>query len=291
MAIDYEYLMGLPPLVVEQHFTARDTILYALGVGAGIAATTTRPECLQFVYEKHLAALPTLPTVLAYPGFWAKDPKYGITWQKLLHRDQWIEIHAEIPIEGSVRGEMKIDGIYDRGADKGALVSFSRRIFNADSGAPIATVGQVNVLRADGGFGGAADQTPPRREVPGRLPDRLVRLATHADQALLYRLCGDLNPLHADPAIAAAAGFERPILHGLASFGVVGLAVVCEVCGFSAAKLRRLEARFSSPVYPGETLEVAIWHEGPGKAAVEASVVERAVKVIGNGRIDYIPIG
>ena len=113
MAIDYKYLMGLPPLVIHHQYSARDTILYALGVGAGLAAVGAEPRCLDFVYEKRLAALPTMATVLAYPGFWAREPRYGITWQKLLHRDQNIEIHGEIPVAASVRGEMTIDAIYD----------------------------------------------------------------------------------------------------------------------------------------------------------------------------------
>jgi acyl dehydratase len=288
MAIDYKYLMGLPPLVVRQHYTTRDTILYALGVGAGITAASD-PLCLPFVYEKRLAALPTMATILAYPGFWSQDPKYGITWQQLLHRDQTIEIHATLPTEAHVRGEMTIDEIYDRGATKGALLCFSRRIFDETSGALLATVRQVNVLRADGGFGGPADRTAAGEAAPARPPDARVRQQTGVDQALIYRLSGDMNPLHADPAVAAASGFDRPILHGLASFGAVGLVIVCQFCGHDAHKVARMDTRFTSPVYPGETFEVSIWELGSGKAAFEAQVVERGVTVIRHGYVECRP--
>jgi len=145
MAINYHYLMNLPPLVVHQRYTARDTILYALGVGAGLAAAND-PHYLRLVYEKDLAALPTMATVLAYPGFWAKDPKYGITWRKLLHRDQSIEIHGAIPVEGEVRGEMTIDEVYDRGAEKGAFAVLLAADLHSANGDLVATVRQVNVF-------------------------------------------------------------------------------------------------------------------------------------------------
>lgn len=288
MAIDYNYLMGLPPLATAQRLTSRDTMLYALGVGAGIAAAAD-PGCLSFVYEKRLRALPTMATMLAYPGFWAQDPKYGISWRKLLHRDQSVEIHAEIPTEGAIRGEMRIDALYDRGAAKGALICFSRRLFDAETNVLLATVRQVNVLRADGGFGGPPDAMPPGQEAPAREPDLRATQATRPEQALIYRLCGDMNPLHADPEIATAAGFERPILHGLASFGVVGLAVVRGLCAGEPHRLRRLDVRFSSPVYPGETFEILVWHLAAGKAALEARVVERDATVIRNGYLEYLP--
>jgi hypothetical protein len=145
----------------------RDTILYALGVGAGIAATRSA-ELLRYVYEAHLEPLTSMATVMAYPGFWARDPKFGITWQKLLHRDQSVEIHAPLPTEGELCGEVRIDEIYDRGAEKGALLCFSRSIIDDVTGTLLATVRQVNLLRADGGFGGPPDRLPSPRRPPER---------------------------------------------------------------------------------------------------------------------------
>jgi acyl dehydratase len=286
MAIDYQFLKNMPPLVTEQQYSAKDTILYALGVGAGLASAVDA-ACLPFVFEKSLMPLSTMATVLAYPGFWAQDPKYGITWRKLLHRDQSVEIFEPLAPTGHVRGEVTVDEIYDRGAEKGALLSFSRKIFDRAGGRHIATVRQVNMLRADGGFGGPPDTLPAGHPAPDRAPDHVVRLATGADQALIYRLSGDMNPLHIDPATARSAGFERPILHGLSSFGVLGLGATIGLCGHDARRIRRLDARFSSPVYPGETFEVLLWREGPGRAALEARVIERNLTVIRNGYLEF----
>ncbi|MGE0502036.1 MAG: MaoC/PaaZ C-terminal domain-containing protein [Rhizobiaceae bacterium] len=284
MPLDYDFLTGLVPLEVEHDFTVNDTILYALGIGAGLAATTD--DDLRFVYESGLQALPTMAAVLAYPGFWARDPKYGITWQKLLHVEQSIEIHQPLPVEGRVRGEMTIDEIYDRGAEKGALMHFSRRIFDA-AGILLATVRQVNLLRADGGFGGRAGAPPTPHAVPDRTPDATLALPTSLDQALIYRLSGDTNPLHADPAVAKAAGFDRPILHGLCSFGIAGRAALKVLCDNDPARLRRLDVRFSSPVFPGETIETRIWRTGEETAAIEAFALERGVAVMRNGLVEH----
>ena len=286
MALDYDFLMRLPAIETEQRYTARDTMLYALGLGTGLTAVNN-PADLHFVYEVGLVALPTMAVVLAYPGFWSRDPKYGITWQKLLHAQQSIELHAPIPVEGHVVGRMTIDEIYDRGADKGALMHFSRRIHDAGSGTLLATVRQANLLRADGGFGGNTNPPPQPHTVPERTPDAVVRLPTCPDQALIYRLSGDTNPLHADPRVAEAAGFERPILHGLANYGIVGRALLAALCDNEPKRLRRLDIRFSSPVYPGETIECRIWNDAPGRGSVEASVVERGVVVMKNGYVEF----
>lgn len=276
----------MAPLVVTQRYSNKDTILYALGVGAGLAAAK-EPKALRFVFERALVPLTTMATILAYPGFWSQDPKYGITWRKLLHRDQSVEIHAPLPTEGELRGEVCVDEIYDRGTEKGALMCFSRRIFDVASGTHLATVRQVNLLRADGGFGGPPDTLPSGHKPPGRNPDIVLALSTNVDQAMLYRLLGDLNPLHIDPEVAKGAGFERPILHGLSSFGVAGLAATIGLCAYDARRVRRLDTSFSNPVYPGETLEVSLWIEAPGIAALEARVVERNVNVMRNGYVEY----
>ncbi len=286
MALDYAFLTGLPPLEIDHAFTTKDTILYALGVGAGTAAAGGDDD-LSFVYEPGLKALPTMAVVLAYPGFWARDPRYGITWQKLLHVEQSIELHAPLPVEGRVLGRMTIDEIYDRGRDKGALLHVSRRVFDKANGTLLATVRQVNLLRADGGFGGKAAAPTAPQPAPDREPDMVVSLPTSTDQALIYRLSGDTNPLHADPAVARAAGFERPILHGLCSFGIAGRAVLGALCGNEPARLRRLDVRFTSPVYPGETIETRIWRTGDGTAAIESHAIERGVAVMRSGHVKY----
>lgn len=287
MPLDYHRLMGMPPVETEHRYTARDTMLYALGVGVGLSAVENRSD-LRFVYEEGLVALPTMAVVLAYPGFWSRDPKYSITWQKLLHADQSVELHAPLPVEGHVRGETTIDEIYDRGAEKGAMMHFSRRIYNVATGTLLATVRQTNLLRADGGFGGKTPPSPRPHATPERAPDIELSLPTSPDQALIYRLSGDYNPLHADPVVAAASGFERPILHGLASYGVVGRAILAALCGNEPERLKRFDVRFSSPVYPGETLQVRMWRDGPGRAFVEADAAERGVTVMRNGHVELV---
>ncbi len=280
MALDYDRLMAMPPIVTEQVLTERDTILYALGVGS---------DELSHVYEQGLQALPTMAVVLAHPGFFAMDPRYGLTWQKLLHGEQSVELHRPLPVKGRLIGETVFDEIFDKGADKGAVMLSSRVIRDADSGEAIATTRSTTVLRGDGGFGQRAAGAPPapHRLPEDRAPDMVMTLPTRADQALLYRLSGDYNPLHVDPAIAVAAGFPRPILHGLCTYGVVGRALLAGPCEGDASRFRRMDVRFSSAVFPGETIRVEIWNEADGKAGFRAFAVERDAIVINNGYLEY----
>ena len=285
MPLDYDYLMGMPPLETFQKFAVRDTILYALGVGAASEAPSDPAE-LQFVYEENLKALPTMAVVLAYPGFWAKDPKYKLTWQKLLHGEQSLEIHQPLPVAGEFRGLTTIDAIYDKGAEKGAILHSSRKILDA-TGAPLATVRQAVFLRGDGGFGGSSQGAPKPHPIPTRPPDTSVELRTRADQALLYRLSGDLNPLHVDPKVAVSAGFAATILHGLASYGIVGRGLLRVLCDNDPHRVRRLDVRFTNPVYPGDTLLVEIWREDTGRAAFRARVLARDCVALQNGLIEF----
>nr|WP_245405665.1 MaoC family dehydratase [Sphingobium sp. Sx8-8] len=168
------------------------------------------------------------------------------------------------------------------------MVIQTREISHED-GTHIATVRNTNYLRGDGGHGGSEGQQPAPYPVPDRAPDAVLAIPTRDDQALLYRLAsGDMNPLHADPAVATGAGFERPILHGLATYGVAGRALLALLTGNDPARIRRIDARFSAPVYPGETIETALWREGPGKAAFRCRVVERDKVVLNNGYVEYL---
>lgn len=274
MALDPDRLLKLPPLETRHSFTTRDTILYALGVGA---------DDLRFVYEKDLQALPTMAVVLAYPGFFWQDPAYGIDWKKILHGETSVELFATLPTQGDLHGRTTIDAIYDKGADKGAIVLSSRRIEDS-SGTHLATVRNTLFLRGDGGFGGQSEGAPRPHPLPtDRVPDHVVTLTTTQNQALIYRLSGDYNPLHADPAVAQAAGFPRPILHGLCTYGVAGRAILAALCGNDPARLKRMDVRFSSPVFPGETIKVEIWREDGDRAAFRATAEERGVVVLNNG--------
>lgn len=277
MALDPQWLLSLPPIETRQVFAARDTMLYAIGVGA---------QDLCFTYEHGLKALPTMAMVLGYPGFFWRDPAYGVDWKRLLHGETSLELAGPLPVEGEVLGRTTIDEVLDKGADKGAVVLSSRTIEDG-AGNLLATIRNTLFLRGDGGFGGRAGPAPPPHTLPERAPDEVVSLPTLASQALIYRLSGDYNPLHVDPAVARAAGFERPILHGLCSYGIAGRAVLGALCGNDPARLRRLDVRFSSPVYPGETVRTEIWNEGSGRAGFRATVEERGLIVLNNGYVEF----
>lgn len=235
-------------------YAARDTMLYALSVGAGADPLNARD--LKLVYEKDLCALPSMATVLAYPGVWINEPQFRVDCVKLLHGEQDLTVHKTLPPQAEVLGESRVTAVVDKGPDRGALVYFSREIRTAGSRELYCTVSSTLFLRADGGcgnYGVPPAPLPSEAEAGEKFHDQL---RTTANMALLYRLNGDLNPLHADPVIAGQAGFERPILHGLCSYGVAGYMLVRSVCDHDPARLRSLGVRFSSPVYPGETLSI-----------------------------------
>ncbi len=284
MPIDAAKLKAWPFEPITHTYTQRDTMLYALGVGIGHDPLDT--DALRHVYEPQLRALPTLAVVLGSPGFWAKDPATGIDWVRVLHGEQSLELLAPLPAAGTVIGTTRVTALVDKGAGKGALMYSERDISDAASGQRLAVSRSVSFLRGDGGFserGQPSDPAPPaRRPTPDAAPDQVCELTTRPESALIYRLSGDYNPVHADPAVAKAAGFERPILHGLCSFGVTGHALLRTLCGWDASRLKEIGARFSSPVYPGETLRVEMWQRGE-VVQFRTRVVERDVVVLSHG--------
>jgi acyl dehydratase len=245
----------LKPL--EHAYTTKDSILYALGLGYG--EQPDDPHQLQFVYEKGLKAVPSACVVLAHPGFWVNQPSLGIDWIKILHGEQSFEIFKPLPPEGAVRGEYEITSIEDRGPDKGAMMHVTKRLFASASSELVALVGSVYMLRGDGGQGGFGNPPPPPEPINDATPDLVYELTTLPQSALIYRLSGDLNPIHADPAAAAKAGFPRPILHGLCSMGLATRALIAAVAGHDPTRLKSVSVRFSRPVFPGETLHVEIF--------------------------------
>lgn len=280
MTINYDKLMSWPFHDVRQRYTRRDTMLYALGVGLG--ADPTNESELRFVYEKNLLALPTMPVVLGHPGMWLSDPETGVDPVRLVHGEQSLLIHRPPAPEGEVIGRTRVTGIIDKGPGKGALIYTERKISDAASGEPVATLDSTTFCRADGGFGGPSGPVKPIHELPTRTPDHVHDHRTLPGAALIYRLSGDYNPLHAEPAVARKAGFDRPILHGLATYGISGWALTQVFCGGDPSRLSSMEARFSSPVYPGETIRTEIWLEGTS-ASFRARVVERDIVVLNNG--------
>jgi len=281
--IDYRELVGRTVDERTTTYRAEDTILYALATGFGYDPLDTRQ--LRYVYEENLVALPCMSLVLGYPGFWLRNPAYGVDWPKVLHAEEHFEIHQPLPVAGTITGKTTVTAIVDRGADKGAFIHSTKEVRNKADGALLASVNSTTVARGDGGLDGPTGPRPVQVELPRREPDVVCELPTLPQQALLYRLCGDFNPLHADPAVARKGGFDRPILHGRCTMGVAHHALIRECCDYDASRLRSMRVRFTAPFFPGETLRTRIWREGQ-QVFFDAASVERGVTVLGNGLAD-----
>ncbi len=286
MAIVYDKLMALEVLPVEQTYGPKDCMLYALGIGLG--HDPLNEDELPFVYEKNLKVLPTMGSVLGHPGFWLCERDTGIDWVRIVNGEQGIVLHRPLAGQGVVIGRLRIVEVIDKGAGKGALVLSERKLTDKATGEPIATVTHTMFCRGDGGFGGPPREAPAPHALPGRVPDAVCDLATRPEAALIYRLCGDLNPIHAEPAVAKQAGYPRPIMHGLGSFGTAAHAVLKTFCAYDPNKLVAFAARFSAPVFPGETLRTEMWRDGD-VVGFRSRVVERDVIVVTNGRAAVRP--
>ena len=283
MAIVYDKLKNRKFDDIRHDFAAKDTILYALGLGLG--QDPMDEAQLRFVYEDGLQALPTMAVVLAYPGFWIRSADTGVDWVKVLHGEQAIRIHKPLPTHGRLVGKMKIDEIVDKGAGKGALIYSSRDVYDVETDELVCTLEQTTFARGDGGFGGPSGPTREPHPLPERAPDLVCDLPTRPEAALIYRLSGDLNPLHADPKVAQKAGYKQPILHGLCTLGVAGHALLKTVCGYDPIRFKAMQLRFSSPVYPGETIRTEMWRDA-GVVSFRSKVVERDLVVLNNGRAE-----
>ena len=278
MTIDAAALLAFEIPAVRQRVAPRDVALYALSIGFGADPMDERQ--LAFVdTHRGLRVAPSMAVVLGYPGFWLRDPRTGVDAVRLVHGEQWIEWHRPLPVDGEVVGRTRVTGLIDKGAGRGALLFSEKRLTDAATGALLAVAGATTFLRGDGGFGGPAGAAPAPHPMPSGAADTVVELPTRPEQALYYRLNGDDNPLHSDPAVAAKAGFPRPILHGLCTLGVVTHALL-RGRGYAGSP-RRMQLRFSAPVFPGETIRTEIWADG----SFRARVVERDVVVIDHGLI------
>lgn len=274
---------------VRHAYTARDTILYALGVGAASDPLDLRQ--LRLVYEKDLAALPTMASVLASPGAWMRDnAELGIDFAKMVHGEQSVQLHDALPPSGVLIGKSRVSRLVDKGDGKGAIMHVEKELWTETGNQLVAVCEQLLFLRGNGGFsksGGGDEPAAAPTPVPDRAPDQVVTLSTRPDQAVLYRLSGDLNPLHIDPGIAAKAGFPRPILHGLATYGFACRGLVEAFCDGDPAGLKSMRARMSAPVFPGDTIRLECWRVD-GRIAFQARVAERDVTVLSHGWADGI---
>jgi acyl dehydratase len=283
MPLDPEKLLSLDLPDVEQTYGPRDCIIYALGVGFGFDPLDQ--DQLAFVYEKNLKVLPTYALVQGYTPSWLFTVGAGVTQAMTVHGEQAVILHEPVAPQGRVVRQSRIVDVIDKGADKGALVYSEHRVIDKQSGRLLATLKQTTFCRADGGFGGPRRETPAPHAIPARTADVACDLPTRPETALIYRLSGDTNPLHADPDFARGGGYPRPILHGLATFGVAAHALLKSVCGYRPEAMTAMAGRFSAPVFPGETIRTEIWRDG-GMVSFRARVLERDVIAINNGRAE-----
>lgn len=284
MPIDIEKLMSFKIPVGRQVVTPEAIALYALSVGVGRDPLDRN----QLPYVDPLrgpVVMPSMVLTMAHPGFWMADPRSGVDPEAVLHASQSFTILGELPRSGEVESRSRVTEVFDKGAGSAALIGATTDLRN-ETGRTFARLERVTFVRNGGGFGGQSTPVRARETAPDTAPDHVVDLATDPFQALLYRLNGDLNPLHSDPAVAARVGFAAPILHGLCTMGVVTHAVLAACAGYRSQALRSLRLRFVAPVFPGETIRTEIWSDGHFRALVPA----RETVVVDGGSVELLKV-
>ena len=283
--LNIEKLLAYEIPRAQDDYDPRDAILYALGVGTGLS---DKIDETSFLFERDLQVLPTMALVLGTPGFWPMDPGSGLDWLNILHGEQRLKIFEPLDAFGTMIGETKVTDIADKGPGNAALVRAVKEL-RTPSGLLVAEASETWVARGAGGFGGERNLLGnPLPPVPPRNPEFEAVLPTSLSQGATYRLSGDRNPLHIDPDIAQRAGFDRPILHGLSTMGLVGRALVHACCGGIAKNLHEIGGRFTAPVYPGDTIRTHIWQDND-IIQFRAEVIERGEVVVANGLAQIIP--
>ncbi len=277
MPINYDEIMSMTSENVEISYSDKDSILYSLGVGLGNDPMNMAE--LKYVYENSQVALPSMATNFQY-----HSPlllKANINFILVVHGEQKLSFSNPLPVSGDFISNAKVIGCYDKGAGKGAIIDVETTINLKKDNTEICKLVSTTFARGDGGFGGPES---PKSEVfePEGNPDIIHEIKTKPDQALIFRLSGDFNPLHSDPNFAKTAGFEKPILHGMCTYGIACRSVVESVCEGDSKRLKKFDCRFSSPVYPGETIVTEMWKDG-SKVYYQSKVKERDKIVIKNG--------
>ena len=299
--INYQQLKNWVFPEIEHTYTPDDAIRYALALGVG--SDPMNEQELRFVNDTVVGtpiAMPTMAVVLGFPGSWMQNPATGIGFPLIVHGEELVVLHKALPLAATVVARHTITRIVDKGPGRGATVTYDKLLFDKATGDKLATVTHTTFARGNGGFSahdGITDASlPPPTKMPERPADQVVDVPTLPQQALMYRLCADRNPLHSEPAVALAAGFARPILHGLCTYGVASRAILAHCCDYQPARLKSLFARFSAPVFPGETIRVEMYREktdeskggGGGSSVVQfrAIAIERGKVVLDAGRAD-----
>lgn len=280
MPLDYDDLMQMTATDIESGYGERETMLYALGIG--FMRDPLNADELNFVYENKLRTVPAMATVIGW-GVRSVLLRSGINFLMVVHGEQRLTMHKPLPPAAEVLADERVLGAFDKGKEKGAVILTERVIREKHSGDKLCTLVNTTFARGDGGFGGPKDEAPEPHAIPTRAPDLVHDCDTRPDQAFLYALSGDRNPLHRDVNVAKFAGFPRPILHGLCTYGTVCRALISTVCNYDATRILSFDARFSAPVFPGETIATEIWVDG-SVASFRSKVKERDLVVINNGK-------
>ncbi len=278
MPIIYDQLMQLKASG-EFSYSERETMLYALGIG--FMRDPLNEKELPFVYENGLKTVPTMATVISAGQ--SLIGLSGVNFLMLLHGEQRVTLHKPLPIAADIVSDDRVVGAYDKGKEKGALIVTERVIRDKATGEKLCTLGATAFARGDGGFGGPKEGAPEPHRIPDRKPDIVHAADTRPDQAFLYALSGDRNPLHRDPRVAKMAGFPRPILHGLCTYGTACRSVISTVCDYAPEKIAGFDVRFSAPVFPGETIVTEMWIDG-SVVSFRSRVKERDVVCLNNGK-------
>jgi acyl dehydratase len=284
MGLDHS-LVGVPSEPQLRSWDSKDALLYAVGVGAGLGDPLQE---LEFTTENSQGieqqVLPTFAVLVAQARIGRSLGDFDRAM--LVHAEQHFELHRPLPVEGTVSTTSTVTGIYDKGS--GALVVTENVAVDVATGEPLVTSRGGTFIRGEGGFGGPRGADQPW-ELPDRAPDHQVVRETRPEQALIYRLSGDRNPLHVDPKFAARGGFSQPILHGLCTYGVTGRALLRALCDGDPARFRSMSGRFSRPVLPGEPLTVSIWRVADGETALFQTTRKDGTVVIDRGRMQFRP--
>ncbi len=284
MNLDYVRNRRFEPIV--QSYDARDSALYALSLGVG--DDPLDDDELPFVYEgRGPLAMPSQCVTLGWPPFWHDEPQAEISWRRILHGEQSFTLHRPLPVHGAIRAQHTIDAVEDKGPGRGALIHFATEIADAATGAPLASLRAIQFLRDDGGCG--AWGTPPSATAPFRPegpPTASADYRTATQAALLYRQASrDYMPIHADPEIARQAGFDRPISHGLNTFGLACRAIVKRFAPRAPERLKGMCARFAGPAFPGDTIRIELYAEA-NAVRFRAHALERGALVLDRGEAE-----
>ena len=284
MPIKYDEVMALRNVGQKYSWTDREVMLYAYGIGMG--ADPMDEKELSFVNEGYYTPreLKVVPTYASVAAWGASAGETGVNRVLVVDGERDITFHKPLPVKADITADSSILGVFDKGKEKGAVI-LRKTVLKNEKGEDLATLIASQFARGDGGFGGPSEGQPEPHVIPKRAPDLTVDISTRPDQALIYRLCGDRNPLHSDPEFARRAGFDRPILHGQCTYGITCRAVLQTYADFDPAAFRRHAVRFSSPVFPGETITVDMWKDA-NVISFEARVKARNVTVVKNGRTE-----